>query len=53
MVHFSWILKIDIFVTVNPFMLNGLFYLHSSGQLISNIRGAWLVFIITIFCSNF
>ena len=28
---------------INPFMPNGLFYLHSSNRPISNIRGVWLV----------
>ena len=33
-------------------MPNRLFYLHSSDPSISNIRGVWLVFIITIFYKN-
>ena len=44
---FSGILKLSkIGVILNPFMLNGLFYLYSSNQPTSSIRGVWLVFII-------
>ena len=32
----------------NPFMPSGLFYLTSLDRFISNIGGAWLVFIITM-----
>ena len=34
---------------INPFMPNGLFYLHTSDRSISSIRDVWLILIITIF----
>ena len=37
------------FIIINPFMLDGLFYLHSSDRSISNIRGVWLAFITSMF----
>ena len=33
----------------NPFMPNGLLYLHSSDWYISNIRGVWLVLLLPCF----
>ena len=34
---------------INPFMPSGIFYLRSLDRSISNMRGVWLVFIITMF----
>ena len=36
-------------IKFNPFMLVGFFYLNSSDQSISSLRGVWSVFIITMF----
>ena len=38
-----------VFKYINPFIQNGLFYLNSLDQPISNIKGIWLFFIITRF----
>ena len=39
-------------ISLNPFMPSGLFYLKSLDRSISNRRGVWVVFIITIFFRN-
>ena len=36
--------------SINPFMSNGFFYLQSSDQSISSIRGVWLVLSLLIPC---
>ena len=40
------------FMSINPFILNWLFYLHSVDWPISDIMGVWLVFIITMSYRN-
>ena len=39
-------------LNINPFMLSGIFYLNTLDQSISNLRGIWSFFIITMFYRN-
>ena len=53
--YLSYILNRPIILPVDvsyPFMPSGLFYLNSMDWSSSNIRGVWLVFIMTMFSRN-